>query len=240
MRPEFDPWVGKIPWKNKWQPTPVFWPGKSHGQGAWWIVVRGISQSWTWLKWRSTHCIFTYTNFLLLSLFCNYFLLVDTVLCPVLFFFFLLYYSSGSYLFSPPNSVDYNTNQFDYWWVRRLTEDFFTLQSHLSLRMGLPSGDFCWAISIVCGVGFPAHLHSVSPPEDQPGLVFVMVARFPERERAEAGFNCSLGISLFPWWFVASAGHKADLGSTAEQVACMAQREGTGHVQWPQIEENCI
>ena len=90
MRPEFDPWVGKIPWKNKWQPTPVFWPGKSHGQGAWWIVVRGISQSWTWLKWRSTHCIFTYTNFLLLSLFCNYFLLVDTVLCPVLFFFFLV------------------------------------------------------------------------------------------------------------------------------------------------------
>ena len=27
----FDPWVGKIPWKRKWQPTPVFLPGKSHG-----------------------------------------------------------------------------------------------------------------------------------------------------------------------------------------------------------------
>ena len=26
------PWVGKIPWKWKWQPTPVFLPGKSHGQ----------------------------------------------------------------------------------------------------------------------------------------------------------------------------------------------------------------
>ena len=25
------PWVGKIPWKRKWQPTPVFLPGKSHG-----------------------------------------------------------------------------------------------------------------------------------------------------------------------------------------------------------------
>ena len=23
----FDPWVGKIPWKRKWQPTPVFLPG---------------------------------------------------------------------------------------------------------------------------------------------------------------------------------------------------------------------
>ena len=28
----FDPWVGKIPWRRKWQPTPIFLPGKSHGQ----------------------------------------------------------------------------------------------------------------------------------------------------------------------------------------------------------------
>ena len=27
-----NPWVGKIPWKRKWQPTPVFLAGKSHGQ----------------------------------------------------------------------------------------------------------------------------------------------------------------------------------------------------------------
>ena len=31
-RPEFNPWVRQIPWKRKWQPTPVFLPGKSHGQ----------------------------------------------------------------------------------------------------------------------------------------------------------------------------------------------------------------
>ena len=31
-RPEFDPWVGKIPWKTEWQPSPVFLPGKCHGQ----------------------------------------------------------------------------------------------------------------------------------------------------------------------------------------------------------------
>jgi len=24
--------VGKIPWRRKWQPTPVFLPGNSHGQ----------------------------------------------------------------------------------------------------------------------------------------------------------------------------------------------------------------
>ena len=28
----FDPWVGKIPWSRKWQPTPVFLPGECHGQ----------------------------------------------------------------------------------------------------------------------------------------------------------------------------------------------------------------
>ena len=28
----FSPWVGKILWRKKWQPTPLFVPGKSHGQ----------------------------------------------------------------------------------------------------------------------------------------------------------------------------------------------------------------
>ena len=28
----FYPWMGKIPWSRKWQPTPVFLPGTSHGQ----------------------------------------------------------------------------------------------------------------------------------------------------------------------------------------------------------------
>ena len=28
----FDPWVRKIPWRRKWQPTPVFLPRKFHGQ----------------------------------------------------------------------------------------------------------------------------------------------------------------------------------------------------------------
>ena len=26
-----DLWIGKIPWRRKWHPTPVFLPGKSHG-----------------------------------------------------------------------------------------------------------------------------------------------------------------------------------------------------------------
>ena len=28
----FDSWVGKILWSRKWQPVPVFLPGKFHGQ----------------------------------------------------------------------------------------------------------------------------------------------------------------------------------------------------------------
>ena len=31
-RCRFDPWVGKIAWRRKWQLTPVFLPGKYHGQ----------------------------------------------------------------------------------------------------------------------------------------------------------------------------------------------------------------
>ena len=31
-RSVFDPWVGKIPWRRKWQPTPIFLPEKVHGQ----------------------------------------------------------------------------------------------------------------------------------------------------------------------------------------------------------------
>ena len=30
-RIRFDPWVRKIPWRRKWQPTPVLLLGKSHG-----------------------------------------------------------------------------------------------------------------------------------------------------------------------------------------------------------------
>jgi len=28
----FDAWVGRIPWRKAWQPTPVFLPGEFHGQ----------------------------------------------------------------------------------------------------------------------------------------------------------------------------------------------------------------
>ena len=41
-------------WRRKWQPIPVFLPGESQGQGAWWAAVYGILQSRTRLKRRSS------------------------------------------------------------------------------------------------------------------------------------------------------------------------------------------
>ena len=43
-RCRFDPWVGTILWKRKWQPTPVFLPGESHGQRSWWATVHEITK----------------------------------------------------------------------------------------------------------------------------------------------------------------------------------------------------
>ena len=31
-RAKFDLWVGKIPWRREWPPTPVLLPGEFHGQ----------------------------------------------------------------------------------------------------------------------------------------------------------------------------------------------------------------
>ena len=46
-RCKFDPWVRKIPQKRKWQPTPIFLPGKSHGQRSLDGHSHGVEKSWT-------------------------------------------------------------------------------------------------------------------------------------------------------------------------------------------------
>ena len=38
----FNPWVGKMPWRRKWQLTPVFLPGKSHGQRS--LLDHGVTK----------------------------------------------------------------------------------------------------------------------------------------------------------------------------------------------------
>ena len=50
VRPGFDPWVGKIPWRRKWLLTPVFLPGESHGQRSLASYSPWDSKSRTWLS----------------------------------------------------------------------------------------------------------------------------------------------------------------------------------------------
>ena len=67
QRHRFDPWDGKIPWRRKWQATPVFLPGNSHGQRR----LEGYS-SWSCKESSMTEvtvhaCIYMYTSVQLLS-----------------------------------------------------------------------------------------------------------------------------------------------------------------------------
>ena len=47
----FDPRVGKIPWRRKWQLTPVCLPEKLHGQRSLGAIVRGVTES----DWVAEH-----------------------------------------------------------------------------------------------------------------------------------------------------------------------------------------
>ena len=49
-RPGFDPWVGKIPWRREWQPTPVLLCGDSMERRAWQATVNEVAKSQTLLS----------------------------------------------------------------------------------------------------------------------------------------------------------------------------------------------
>ena len=53
-RHRFYPWVGKIPWRRTWQPTPIFLPRESFGQRSRVGYSPWGTKSWTWLKQLST------------------------------------------------------------------------------------------------------------------------------------------------------------------------------------------
>ena len=70
-RHRFSLWVGKIPWIRKWQPSPVFLPGKSLAWKilAWRARVHGVTKSRTQLsmhpRWWSKYskcCIILYVK----------------------------------------------------------------------------------------------------------------------------------------------------------------------------------
>ena len=49
-----DPWVGKIPWRRAWKPTPIFLPGESHGQRSLLGYSHGVAKSQTCLSTSTT------------------------------------------------------------------------------------------------------------------------------------------------------------------------------------------
>ena len=40
----FSLWFGKIPWRRKWQPTPVFLLGKAVDRETWRAIVHGVAK----------------------------------------------------------------------------------------------------------------------------------------------------------------------------------------------------
>ena len=50
-RLRFNPWVKKISWKGKWQPTPVFLLENSMDRGAWQATVHRVAEESDMTKW---------------------------------------------------------------------------------------------------------------------------------------------------------------------------------------------
>ena len=44
------PGLGRVPWRRKWQPTPVFLLGNPMDREAWQATVQGVTKSWTQLS----------------------------------------------------------------------------------------------------------------------------------------------------------------------------------------------
>ena len=45
-----DPWVGKVPWRRKWQPLQYSCLENSMDSGAWWATVYGVTKNQTGLS----------------------------------------------------------------------------------------------------------------------------------------------------------------------------------------------
>ena len=59
-RCRFNSCVRTIPWRKKWQPTPVFFPGNPKDRETWQAIVHSVTQSWIWLKLLSMHTLALY------------------------------------------------------------------------------------------------------------------------------------------------------------------------------------
>ena len=92
-KPGFDPWVGKIPWRMEWLPTPMCFPGEFHGQRSlaglnpWCHRVR---HNWTTNTFTSLFTFSAHKNSTDICILVLYLvtLLIYLLLLVLLFFFF--------------------------------------------------------------------------------------------------------------------------------------------------------
>ena len=68
-------------WRRKWQPTPVFLPGESQGQGSLVAAVYGVTQSQTHLTWLSSSSM--YENVLFLRIYSLKYLILKDSMSPI-------------------------------------------------------------------------------------------------------------------------------------------------------------
>ena len=61
-RPGLHPWVRKIPWRRKWQPTPVFLPGEAHRKSLAGYSLWGKRVRCDWVTNTYTFFLHVYTS----------------------------------------------------------------------------------------------------------------------------------------------------------------------------------
>ena len=67
-RPRFDPWVGKIPWRWEWQPTPVFLPGECHGQRSLAGYYHRVGHDWATIFTEQDSFIFYFSFYFIFKI----------------------------------------------------------------------------------------------------------------------------------------------------------------------------
>ena len=79
-RVRFTPWVGKIPWRRKWQPTAVFLPGEYYGQRSLVCYSPWGHKESDMTKRLNTLILTTFYNLLYLhGLYMQYFIITEKI-----------------------------------------------------------------------------------------------------------------------------------------------------------------
>ena len=112
-----------MPWRRKWQLTPVFLPGKSHGKRAWWATVHGVSKSWTKLSdWACTWGTWMYVPLIQvmskLGLEYNMFEFYKNIVLWIIVFLFFFFFENNSILnFNKNPGLDRCVVEFSWIWI---------------------------------------------------------------------------------------------------------------------------